>query len=277
MNSTEANYIYYFAIGSMMNPISLQGRNLKPLESFPGEILDYNLGFFGTMGMAAAYAEEGKSFHGVVHKMTIEDKEVLDDIERGYIKEIANVRCYDGNILQCQVYCKSESHTHFKENCPPTERYLEILIDGCIHYKVDESHIKYLKSLPFQPRTLPQDFKNISMFESLEGLPTWTSEDIAKGNGKDGNPLYFSINGKVREFHGDPAKFFLYHVILRAAGGSMELMMNKVLYEPKYGLHDSFKTITREHAAYLENLHVSNSCKFSYFSKYSYFYVIIIL
>jgi hypothetical protein len=31
----------------MMNPVSLANRELKPIESVPGEIIDYKIAFFG--------------------------------------------------------------------------------------------------------------------------------------------------------------------------------------------------------------------------------------
>ena len=61
--------IMYFAIGSMMNPTSLGFRNIFPIESFPGEVINYKIKFFGVGGMAEAFPEEGESFHGVVHKL----------------------------------------------------------------------------------------------------------------------------------------------------------------------------------------------------------------
>jgi len=56
----------------MMNPVSLKGRGLTPIESMPAELLDYRLGFFGQNGFATIYAEEGTSFHGVLHNMAPE-------------------------------------------------------------------------------------------------------------------------------------------------------------------------------------------------------------
>ena len=55
-----------------MNPVSLENRELFPIESKPAEILDYKLVFFGKLGMAEAFPEEGQSFHGVVHTLNIE-------------------------------------------------------------------------------------------------------------------------------------------------------------------------------------------------------------
>ena len=45
--SVDQDAIWYFAIGSMTNPISLETRNLSPFVSIPGEALDYKLYFYG--------------------------------------------------------------------------------------------------------------------------------------------------------------------------------------------------------------------------------------
>ena len=42
-----------------MNQVSLNNRNIFPLESYPGEIQDFKIKFFGAAGMAEAFPEEG--------------------------------------------------------------------------------------------------------------------------------------------------------------------------------------------------------------------------
>jgi hypothetical protein len=63
--------VWYFAIGSMLNPNSLANRDLSPLVSIPGEALDHKIYFFGSSGYAEAIPAAGSSFHGVLHKMTV--------------------------------------------------------------------------------------------------------------------------------------------------------------------------------------------------------------
>ena len=70
----------------MMNPTSLSNREIDPKESFPGEILNYKIFFFGSMGMAEALPEEGSSFHGVVHKLDLNSMARLDKIESIYTR-----------------------------------------------------------------------------------------------------------------------------------------------------------------------------------------------
>jgi hypothetical protein len=65
----------------MLNPHSLANINLVPIVSVPAEALNHKIYFFSGRDFAEAIAEEGKSFHGVLHKMTAEDMIILDHIE----------------------------------------------------------------------------------------------------------------------------------------------------------------------------------------------------
>jgi len=53
-----------------MNPVSINSRGVFPEESLPAELLDYEITFFGNLGMACAEPAKGKSFHGVLHKVS---------------------------------------------------------------------------------------------------------------------------------------------------------------------------------------------------------------
>lgn len=64
--SNESNTFWYFAIGSMMSPKSMENRNIVPLTSAPAELFDYELKFFGGMGFGEAVHKPGASFHGVL-------------------------------------------------------------------------------------------------------------------------------------------------------------------------------------------------------------------
>ena len=62
----KSNTFWYFAIGSMMSPKSMENRNIVPLTSAPAELFDYDLKFFGGMGFGEAVHKPGASFHGVL-------------------------------------------------------------------------------------------------------------------------------------------------------------------------------------------------------------------
>ena len=101
--------VWYFAIGSMVNPVSLRNRNIFPQESRPAELLDHNIHFFGSIGVAEAVVEQGASFHGVLHQLDAATMEQLDTLERDYVKKTATARCYDGTLIECLVYCRPHS------------------------------------------------------------------------------------------------------------------------------------------------------------------------
>ena len=82
----------------MMNPVSLNNRDVFPLESKPAEILDYKIVFFGKAGMAAAQHQVGESFHGVLHKLTAKEMQILDKIEFSYSRIPSKAKLYDGTI-----------------------------------------------------------------------------------------------------------------------------------------------------------------------------------
>ncbi len=55
----DEDTVWYFAIGSMINPNSLANRSLSPLVSVPGEALDHKIYFFGSSGFAEAIPAVG--------------------------------------------------------------------------------------------------------------------------------------------------------------------------------------------------------------------------
>ena len=87
------DFVEYFAIGSMMNPISLKMRGLNPLKSRPGILRDYELIFVMAHGMAAARKVDSvqndskKSIHGVLHQVTRAEMDILSKSESTYVIE----------------------------------------------------------------------------------------------------------------------------------------------------------------------------------------------
>ena len=121
--ATEEVTVWYFAIGSMINPISLKQRNLTPLRSFPALLKGYRLDFLGAQGFASAVKDDDSSFHGVLHEMTLSEMERLDSIEAGYDKVSVVAHLYQGTTQQCYVYTfKAELLAANTINLPPTER-----------------------------------------------------------------------------------------------------------------------------------------------------------
>lgn len=244
---------WYFAIGSMMNPISLANRNIVPLESKPAELLDHRLYFFGTLGMAEAIADEGYSFHGVLHKVDPKTMAELDKIEMGYTRKDAIAKFYDGRCVTCTVYAREGKERGPHIDKPPTERYLEIMRMGAEHFGVAESHLTYLKYHEMQKRHLPHEFEG---FPVPYGVPQMTMAEVEKMDGQDGRRLAAVINGKVREciLPRDTQGFKDAVNFRKVLGANMMTGMAKNLYDPKYGTPSGPDQFTKEHAHYLEDL-----------------------
>jgi len=83
-------------------------------------------------------------------------------------------------------------------------------------------------------------------------------EDVLKGNGLDGAPIYTLLNGKVLEYvlPDDYKNREERHKWAREnlAGKDREIKLNKMLYDPKYGIKDSVAEMTPEHRAALEDM-----------------------
>lgn len=160
-------------------------RDIQPLESHPALISNFKLEFLPSSGMAEAVPEEGASFHGVVHKLTAEDMAKLDKIELIYEKRPSTVQLYDGSVIEnVHVYCISEESRgkimadHSGAHKLPTERYIDIIVLGCLHHGVAESHVDYLRGVKKQLRKDPAAF---STFDVPDGTPTWSDDDVLRG------------------------------------------------------------------------------------------------
>jgi hypothetical protein len=255
---TKTENLDYFAIGSMMHPVSIANRGIHPISSEPAELLDHRIGFFTSQGYAEAIPENGSSFHGVIHHLTDDDMRKLDKIEQLYDRRTATARLYDGTTRTVTVYIQSDIEKEKgMENGLPNERYLEIMMDGCKHYGVDPKYIEFLESHETVPRLTPDQYLS---FDSVEDCDrTMSIEEVIENDGSDGKPLYFAVNGKVIEVaHDRDSKMFtdFYHMF-KNMGQIGELFIAKVVYEPRFGVPDCLEDFTPEHAAYCEHEHAA--------------------
>ena len=95
------------------------------------EIQDFELIFFSAMGVACAVQKPGNTFHGVLHLCTDAEMITLDKIELSYKRIPSKAKLYDGKICNCTVYADPEGKIDHSNDKPPTERYLDIMIEGC--------------------------------------------------------------------------------------------------------------------------------------------------
>ena len=165
-------FVEYFAIGSMMNPISLRMRGLNPVKSRPGILKDYELIFVMTNGMAAARKfdetkhNDRKCIHGVLHRVSRPEMDILSKSESTYvIEKNVTIETYKRKYEQIETDDKKNEEKssykddeekvsavvyvlnneivktdpeRFSEN-PPGERYIDILKGGAEYYGLDVS------------------------------------------------------------------------------------------------------------------------------------------
>lgn len=68
-------------------------------------------------------------------------------------------------------------------------------------------------------------------------MPTFSLDDLKKADGKNGRPLYMSLNGKVRQYvKNNQDSLNRYEVMRKNFGPHIEYFYASGLYDPKYGL-----------------------------------------
>ena len=97
--------------------------------------------------MACASIAKGKSFHGVLHKCTEDEMKELDKIEMVYQRIPSKAKMYDGTIIDCTVYGDPAGKIDHSNDMPPTERYIDIMVEGASQHGVKPEYIESLKKL----------------------------------------------------------------------------------------------------------------------------------
>lgn len=251
--------IHYFAIGSMTNMTALALRDLIPISSQPAVLEGWRLVFRGAGGMATAEkmgefetidqdAEDYpfNGIHGVLHLLNPVQMKMLDEIEGGYNRVECTVNLYDGSTkVSAFVYTMDRSKwvttgnngdkMHYKHELP-TERYLDIIAQGCVSHGVEPAWVEFVRNHKCVPRKPPTEFFSFSTKMTTTTIPIISWADIQKNNGKDGNKLWIVINNKVLEFVGDNKSYFPfgYFVKNNLGGTDFTLKFARGFYEPKY-------------------------------------------
>jgi hypothetical protein len=258
-------YIWYLAIGSMINPISLHLRDLTPLISYPAKCSNYRLVFRDPCGMADIESCTGEEFDGVVHLLPLEQMICLDQVEHMYRRIIVNIIDYQQRSHLVYVYKMSLVEQQERPIGIPSERYLDIIVKGCEHFGVRSLYINRLKhEQPVIPRKLPIAYQTIN---NIPDNIYYTNEDLLKHDGKDLIlPLWISINGKILEYKGLPPddhpdyenqKRFYDFILSYFGGREVAHVISRAWYEPMHKLPLDDNDLCDEHRALAEDMCVS--------------------
>jgi hypothetical protein len=261
----EHVYIWYFAIGSMINPVSIYLRHLTPLMSYPARCLDHRLVFRTHSGMADIEQCLNDDFHGVVHLLPIEQMFRLDQVEHMYQRLPVTIVDYEQRCHVVHVYQMTSIGNDRQYYCLPTERYLDIIVKGCEYFHVQTSYINRLKhEQAVQPR------KSLSNYRTIVDIPDqsyFTIDELVQHDGTDKTlPVWISINGKILEYHrllsndidhDDNHKRFYDFIRSFFAGKEIACIILRTWYEPMYEVPLSDNDLSDEHRAFAEDMCIS--------------------
>lgn len=254
-------FFWYFAFGSMMNPISLYLRQLIPLKSYPATCVDHKIVFRHPSGMADIEACQDSQFEGVIHLLTDEQMKRLDGLEIDYHR--IKVTCIDYENQYHVVYAYQTKMSNQPVGIPH-ERYLDIITKGCEYYQVRPEYINQLKN---DQSVIPR--KQPSTFQTFTNIPAdvyYTKEELEKHNGEDPSlPLWVCVNGAILEYIGMPAadhpdyESHQYIPTLRKRCGGREIIpiIARGLYEPIYRLPLNDDDICDEQRAQIEDFYLN--------------------
>ena len=277
-NTNDNTGQHYFAIGAMMNPVSVKNRDLD-LElnhpAQPGVLLDHKLCFFGLQGFAEVIYEKGSTVHGVVYQCVRDDiMAELDLIERDYIRKSVKVQMYSPQhenqqqqqatepstviLNNVSVYCRPQADIEGSKEMdrPPSERYLQLLISGARHFGVDPKYIQWLEDHECKPRCDPSEYLS---FHPAQGELRNVKRDAVDtmGNDVDSNKLYVRCGRKVVELckeSEDDSFFEEWKQIFCQREKDIELFMSRVQYDPLFGIPSCIDEMNPEWRAYTEHL-----------------------
>lgn len=146
----------YFGYGSNIDLTSLRAKGVQPRSSrravLPGWRLRFNVHHFfrheGGMGNIEPASTAGDSVAGVVHECEDEHLALLDAAEaygHGYDRIEVTVQTEAGSV-QAIAYVGIPSF--LDERCRPTQRYLNILINGACNAGLDPKYVEGLRQHP---------------------------------------------------------------------------------------------------------------------------------
>lgn len=148
---------FYFGYGSNMNMIALKAKGVTPVSSERAILHNWRLTFDvphffqheGGVGNVHPSDNPNDSVHGILHECHEEDLPTLDELEAlgvVYSREEVEVETYKSQKHQAYVYVGIP--TRLDESSSPSERYLNILVNGAKLAKLDESYVEALASTP---------------------------------------------------------------------------------------------------------------------------------
>lgn len=191
---------YYFGFGSNINMTSLQAKGVTPVSSCSAALYGWKLMFNvehffrieGGVGNIEYTANTNDKVLGMLHECPDDSLEYLDATEaygHGYDRitvdvEVINKTTNEPQFIPAYVYVGLPGFIN--NNCLPSRRYLNIILDGATKAGLDSDYVAQLKRQPiYQPDDHPT-------YVPPEGdYPVFDAHSLSQ------NPLYTALLGAV--------------------------------------------------------------------------------
>jgi AIG2 family protein len=139
----SGDLVWYFAYGSNMQPATFAGRRgIVAARALPARLAGWQLVFDKPpllpmgQGMANVVATPGAEVLGVAHAITADDLAHVD-LTEGVL--IENYRRFEAWTL---------TSDRRADGLLPSERYMELLIDGALHHGLPAEYVAWLRARP---------------------------------------------------------------------------------------------------------------------------------
>jgi sulfite reductase (NADPH) flavoprotein alpha-component len=208
---------WYFGYGSNMDPTSLAAKGVRPHSSqravLPDWRMVFDLGhpFPHEGGMGNIHPDPGGLVRGVLHCCDDEHMAALDVAEGfgvGYDRQVVLVRTDDDRSIEAVVYVGLPAN--LCAECLPTQRYINILVEGARQFELDPEYVAWLEQHPLHVHERRPPFRH------PEGAPWFTSASLAE------HPTYIAVGGAVFDLTGCAG----LHAFIRNVYGGRDMTMH---------------------------------------------------
>jgi len=250
----EETDVWCFVHGSMMNPTSIRLRDINPKASYWARVEGYERCFRGGAGMSTMQPLEGSEIHGVAHVLTREDMDKLSAIERTY-----DVIEFDSHLVLPQERIRALGFS-FKTNVNetsqpgvPSERYMDIILEGAKAVHFSEEQLAVLKAIPFRPRSPnPCKFNLLNLEASTRTFTKGQVVQESEAAVARGEEPWIICSNQVLQHQPDSSKFGK-EMHQQWAGKDCTHFIVKVLYEPRNPPAWKEEDMTQDHLLFAED------------------------
>ena len=190
-----ADTVWFFNIGALMNKVSVRLRGIETLESRPGVLRGFTLGFRGSGGMATAARRRGRrDARGRAPHHAREPRHHADDrahARLGRVRGGDDDRGGRDQRVACCVFVMQPEFIDAPARCRP--RHVALLVEGAEQHGLAASWVARLRAQPMCcGRRAPS-----TRACRRRPRPRRRAAAVRAMDDAHGRPLGFSLNGKV--------------------------------------------------------------------------------